>query len=631
MADSIRSPCTPSTLYKLSLRAYVSTLGSKPQGRPWKLDHLPLAIIADINIRMSKKEEYRDILQEVLSDLETFENLLRYEPVRQKLFICMGTLMGNGKPLATRLQKNFTMRYRRKCEKNLEVHKFGENSTTHTLEDTDMVPEENLNVFSYFTPYVNYVLDDEIFDAKAVDFGLRLGTFLCEGGWVTDSIQVLQCVAAKVCSTPIDVTNIAVCLDCLQRLLQAETVICEFKAAKRTFQEIQKIIKTYSEDKIPPSLLTQIYTRFSVLSFARSEYGNSQKWSMFAIRSLKESMPERIIVDALRQAARVCVVKRDFSRANLLINQAVSRAKKAFGKRHQKYADVVFDYGYLKLNVDSVHESIAAYKEACSIRRSILGNTSFHVGVVHEDLAYACYVKEYSTGRFNSARKHIDKAIDIMEAMLSCNSLMLASAKRVKALIFEEIVLDKISEGREDDEKLLNQAEELHLFALSLAKEEFGEKNVQTAKHYGNLGRLYQSMHRYEEAEKMHLKAIDIKTEVLGPNDYEVALSVGHLASLYNYHMEKYSEAEKLYLLSISINSRIFGKYYSGLEYDYLGLCTVYDKKRETIKYLKFAQILEDWQAMRSEQAAARKSPSIPLCDDSDVEDVKYKFFHMDT
>lgn len=33
--------------------------------------------------------------------------------------------------------------------------------------------------------------------------------------------------------------------------------------------------------------------------------------------------------------------------------------------------------------------------------------------------------------------------------------------------------------------------------ALALAKKAFGEENVQTAKHYGNLGRLYQSMHRY--------------------------------------------------------------------------------------------------------------------------------------
>ena len=57
----------------------------------------------------------------------------------------------------------------------------------------------------------------------------------------------------------------------------------------------------------------------------------------------------------------------------------------------------------------------------------------------------------------------------------------------------------------------LSEAEELHLHSLDLAKKAFGENNVQTAKHYGNLGRLYQSMKNFKKAEEMHLKAIEIK------------------------------------------------------------------------------------------------------------------------
>lgn len=44
---------------------------------------------------------------------------------------------------------------------------------------------------------------------------------------------------------------------------------------------------------------------------------------------------------------------------------------------------------------------------------------------------------------------------------------------------------------------LLLHAEELHQSALDLSLNVFGEMNVQTAKHYGNLGRLYQSMTKY--------------------------------------------------------------------------------------------------------------------------------------
>lgn len=48
-----------------------------------------------------------------------------------------------------------------------------------------------------------------------------------------------------------------------------------------------------------------------------------------------------------------------------------------------------------------------------------------------------------------------------------------------------------------ENQNLLIEAEELHQSALQITIEAFGEVNVQTAKHYGNLGRLYQSMGKY--------------------------------------------------------------------------------------------------------------------------------------
>lgn len=84
-----------------------------------------------------------------------------------------------------------------------------------------------------------------------------------------------------------------------------------------------------------------------------------------------------------------------------------------------------------------------------------------------------------------------------MEKLLPANHLMLASAKRVKALILEEIAIDNAPTPL-SEQNLLFRSECLHLSALQLAKTAFGERNVQTAKHYGNLGRLYQSMRRFQ-------------------------------------------------------------------------------------------------------------------------------------
>ena len=73
---------------------------------------------------------------------------------------------------------------------------------------------------------------------------------------------------------------------------------------------------------------------------------------------------------------------------------------------------------------------------------------------------------------------------------------------------------------------LFSRAEHLHKQALLFSLTTFGEFNVQTAKHYGNLGRLYQSLKDYEQAEAMHRKAIAIKERLLGPDDYEVRETV---------------------------------------------------------------------------------------------------------
>lgn len=187
-----------------------------------------------------------------------------------------------------------------------------------------------------------------------------------------------------------------------------------------------------------------------------------------------------------------------------------------------------------------------------------------------------------------------------MHKILPSDHLLMASAKRVKALILEEVALDMpILQNAGEQENYLKEAERLHKEALESSFKTFGEKNVLTAKQYGNLGRLYQSMKKLTEAKTMHLKAIAIKEELLGPYDYEVALSVGHLASLYNYQMCQYKDAEALYKRSIEINIDLFGEAYSGLEYDYRGITHVYVKLVDTQNVQFYEQKMREWRRLR--------------------------------
>lgn len=97
------------------------------------------------------------------------------------------------------------------------------------------------------------------------------------------------------------------------------------------------------------------------------------------------------------------------------------------------------------LNVDFINYSVETYVEALSIRRKIFRGHNFHIAIALEDLAYALYVCEYSSGRFQGALDNVEQAIDILRELVPTNHLMLASAKRVKALILEEIALDNFA------------------------------------------------------------------------------------------------------------------------------------------------------------------------------------------
>ncbi|KAH8265009.1 hypothetical protein KR038_003681 [Drosophila bunnanda] len=645
---------TPRALYDLSLQALIGSMDTKVPAldRISRLPELPRNLLIDAYEMMSQQESLKDTLLEELSCLDVFLRLVRYAPARSKLLRIVASLMASNKLLASRLAEAFVSRYSVQTDQELgdqEQPQWLSQNPNQTQNEDSQYPlhiydgedacvtsgriagnegtQTKFNVIATGAPADSALEELPAEELHAIDLGLRLGSFLSEAGWMQESITVLSCLNARLKHLPRHKHWLVMRLDCLQRLLYAESAHCNFKLAKRTYDELITL-NPLLNSKVPHELIAMTYSQISVMYFVRNEYNFSHKWSGLAMRMLQVSAPPRIAIDVMRQAAKACVVKRDFSRANLLICQALRRARAHFGPTHQKYGDVLLDYGFFLLNVDSVFQSVNVYKEALAVRRGIFGNMNFHVAIAHEDLSYAYYVHEYSTGDFSCARDHVDKAVNIMKNLVPSNHLMLASAKRVKALLLEEIALDKMADGM-DEEDLLLQSEELHNFALLLSLETFGEVNVQTAKHYGNLGRLYQTMNRFEEAERMHQKAIKIKTDLLGAFDYEVGLSIGHLASLYNYQMKKYHEAEKLYLRSIDISLRLFGHAYSGLEYDYLGLCHIYETLHNFEKYLQYAHTLENWQILRGQNITQNKSSYPAIEEDYSIEEVKSKFFSM--
>lgn len=432
---------------------------------------------------------------------------------------------------------------------------------------------------------------------EKIKTGLSFGGFLSEAGHHEEASRVYRaCLQTVQHSTKELHWRIEV--NC--RLLNSLTHYYLLPEASQVYHQLSHQVETECLS-IPKFVLCRVFSEFSTHHFLCSQYPESFAWSMKALKMLDNEVNNKVIIDVLRQASRSCIVKREFQKAEMLIKQAVVLCKNEYGPLHAKYADCLLDYGFYLLNVDSISQGMQVYESALLVRQQYFDGNNLKVAVAHEDLAYANYVLEYNSGQFQVARAHAEISLQIVENLVPKDHLLLASPKRVLALVLEEEAIDSVQEPKKKA-MLLKYAESLHQFALRVSLQQFGERNVQTSKHYGNLGRLYQTMHRFKEAEMMHLKSIEIKESLLGPDDHEVALSVGHLASLYNYDMLEFKKAEALYLRSIKIGMKLYGPTYSGLEFDYRGLIRVYQSTENIECLVLYTNTLHSWKNLKEEK-----------------------------
>ncbi|BES95474.1 amyloid beta precursor protein (cytoplasmic tail) Hypothetical protein protein 2 [Nesidiocoris tenuis] len=528
------------------------------------LRELPETVLFDVYMKLFAENKLC-ILGVEFSDLNIFSRLLKINNSRVMLIKCFQALQCHGTRLAYDLAQSYNIK-------------------------------------------ASYCQDKYSSKDSAIEIGIRLGGFLIDTGWFMESIMVLRKCRELCFSLPDNLPAWKKILDCCHKLLLAESSYSQFEGAAVTRKEVEETVEKVKKTD-ENMCFAAVYTQLSVHSFYLSNYRDAHNWSIEAVQQLTPNTCKRVTVETLSQAAKACVMKRELRLAEALIRLAVYTAAETFGTFHPKYAEALTEYGYYLLNSDSTRDSVVVYKRALKLKKAVFGEKNLHVAAMKEDLAYALYVHEYASGRFNTANHHATQAIETLTKLLPEEHLMLASAHRVKALILEEIALDHMSQFMETQSKLLSEAEKLHQNALRLCLAAFGEYNVQTAKHYGNLGRLYQSMKRYQEAEQMHLKAIEIKECLLGMDDYEVGLSVGHLASLYNFHMEEYRKAETLYFRSINISLKLFSEAYSGLEYDYRGLIHVYTHLNQMDNAEGYLRIIEQWKRLRQQEVNKDRPP----------------------
>ncbi|XP_005094954.1 amyloid protein-binding protein 2 [Aplysia californica] len=558
MARASELEWAPESLYNTAISAVVSRFSEYRH----ELKNLTDDVIFDVYYKLYDKNGLVDLGNE-FRDLDVFSRVLKVNNKRVLLHRCFQAIMDTDVSLSRILANEFCWRL------------------------------------------TSEVQADETAKGKMLQFGFSLGSFLCEAGWFADSITIYtKCL--KACINDESTPNKYRAMEFAVRLLHSQNVNCQYGEAEETYNTAVRICEDLESrgHKVNKAVL---HSEHCALLFAQSKYTEAFNTCHLAILELNPNMPPMAIVNVMRLCSKACVVKREFKSAELLMKYAVAYAREKFGKHHPKHADTLLDYGFFLLNSDCVVPAVQVYQLALDIRQNVFGGNNLYVAIACEDLAYASYVNEYSSGKFRNAKDHAEKSMAILNKILPENHLLLSSSKRVKALILEEIGID--CNDKTEEKKYLEEALKLHLSSLAQTRKAFGEENVQTAKHYGNLGRLCQSMKRHEDAERMHKQAIEIKERLLGPDDYEVALSVGHLASLFNYDMFKYDEAEKLYLRSVKIGRQLFGEGYSGLEYDYRGLVRLYTQKRDFAQADHYRDIINQWSILRDTHNAREFNP----------------------
>lgn len=63
------------------------------------------------------------------------------------------------------------------------------------------------------------------------------------------------------------------------------------------------------------------------------------------------------------------------------------------------------------------------------------------------------------------------------------------------------------------------------------------------------------------------------------------------------------------------VGLRLFGESYSGLEYDYRGLCHIYEVLNDLDKYIEYSRILDNWRNLRRRNEALEVSRLMLRCD----------------
>ncbi|XP_065078941.1 amyloid protein-binding protein 2-like [Ochlerotatus camptorhynchus] len=387
------------TLYQRSVKAFVSELNriGKPGERIAELHNLPAVALSSIMEEMSHYHSLRPSLHQELSDPVLFMRMFSHEAMdRLVLENCLRKASLIGKPVLPDLATNY-------CQ---------------------MVNGQDLDENS------------PRFESRIVE-ALKLGNYLHEAGWFHQSMEVFD-ITLRLISHVKDVRlHKMLVLDCTQKMLRSEGSALLTAEADETCQSLLTMI----EDDTDNQILLKIYLEVANHHFKAHRVVESHRWNSKAMHLVNDSTAPETVIEVLQLEALYCFHNKHFDNGSLISSQAIHRARYTFGHLHRRYADTLYTYGVCLLKMNAISDAIPILLELLDIITKLYGKYTPHVAIIQSYLAYGFYHRSQTTGRFDMAYDHIQKAIVL------ANQIMPERRKIIEHFVE---VRNMILKGRDD-------------------------------------------------------------------------------------------------------------------------------------------------------------------------------------
>ncbi|XP_049292814.1 amyloid protein-binding protein 2 [Anopheles funestus] len=432
------------SLQQSCVRAFVESVRKTKNGdsaeRLMQLQFLPAPLLTPILDRMCRYPELRDMLRDELTDPVVFMKLFNgYVPDYDTLEKCLREAARScGRPAVLRdLANNYCDMLR--TELLLVLHK-GETQNQSRIR------------------------------ARVLE-SLRFGDYLYEAGWCRCGAEVLTLTNELIELLPQPGRPLQ--MECLVRLLRAQIGACLTSRAAHTVQRLLTFVEMPAGEPGAPLLpLVKAYLQLGSYYYHVQDYDRCHQWALRALASAADgdAPAKGDVIDVLQLIALFCIAKERHDLGNMLISQAVQRARTVYGSLHRKYADVLQQYGFVLLRMNAILPAITAFTECLDITGRVYGLLSPHAVVLEGYLAHCLYLRSHTTGRFDMALRHAETALDLARQLMPTSRRVHQQLEHTRA-----VILRGPDNRRDTKESQPSRERDFHSFSLREIKEKFFE------------------------------------------------------------------------------------------------------------------------------------------------------------